>query len=107
MTNEYDADESNVGTVVQAAKPKLEQPPLYNVVLLNDDYTPMGFVVLVLQRFFYMSQKKAEQVMMEVHTKGIGVCGVYTRDVAETKSREVNRYSRSNQHPLLCAIEKI
>jgi ATP-dependent Clp protease adaptor protein ClpS len=94
------------GLAVDTAKPKLKQPPLFKVVLLNDDYTPMEFVVLVLETFFNMGREKATQVMLHVHTRGVGVCGVYTRDIAETKVQQVNDYSRSNQHPLMCAMEE-
>ncbi len=94
------------GLAVQPAKPKLKKPPLFKVVLLNDDYTPMEFVVLVLETFFHMNREKATQVMLHVHTRGVGVCGVYTRDVAETKVQQVNDYSRSNQHPLMCSMEE-
>lgn len=94
------------GLSVLEAKPKLKRPPLYKVVLLNDDYTPMEFVVILLERFFGMSREKATQVMLHVHTKGKGVCGVYTREVAETKVAQVNEYARENQHPLLCAMEE-
>lgn len=95
-----------VGDVAVAeSKPKLKQPPLYKVVLLNDDYTPMEFVVEILETFFHMTREKATQVMLTVHTQGKGVCGIYTRDVAETKAAQVNQYSRENQHPLLAEIE--
>ena len=94
------------GAVVEVAKPKLARPPLYTVLLLNDDYTPMDFVVEVLMSFFSMDEEKATQVMLHVHTRGRGVCGVYTREVAETKVAQVNEYSRMNQHPLLCTMEK-
>jgi len=90
---------------VQESKPELKHPPLFKVVLLNDDYTPMEFVVEVLEMFFRMNREQATQVMLTVHTRGKGVCGIYTRDIAETKAGEVNRYSRENQHPLLCEIE--
>jgi ATP-dependent Clp protease adaptor protein ClpS len=90
---------------VQESKPELKNPPLYKVILLNDDYTPMEFVVEVLEVFFRMSREQATQVMLTVHTQGKGVCGIYTRDIAETKAGEVNRYSREQQHPLLCEIE--
>ena len=90
---------------VQDAKPKLKKPPLFKVVLLNDDYTPMEFVIEVLEVFFRMGREEATQVMLTIHTKGKGVCGVYTRDIAETKAGEVNRYARESQHPLLCEIE--
>lgn len=92
---------------VQAAKPKLKRPPLYRVILLNDDFTPMDFVVEVLMDFFAMSQEKATQVMLQIHTQGIGVCGIYAKDVAETKVYIVNEYSRQQQHPLLCAMEEV
>jgi ATP-dependent Clp protease adaptor protein ClpS len=95
------------GLAVDTAKPKLKQPPLFKVVLLNDDFTPMEFVVLVLETFFNMGREKATQVMLHVHTRGVGVCGVYTRDIAETKVQQVNDYSRSNQHPLMCAMEEV
>lgn len=94
------------GLAVQEAKPKLKRPPLYKVILLNDDYTPMDFVVEVLQRFFGMGREKATQVMLHVHTRGIGVCGVFTRDIAETKVFQVNSYARENQHPLQCTMEE-
>ena len=93
------------GTAVAESKPKLKQPPLYKVVLLNDDYTPMEFVVEVLETFFYMNREKATQVMLTVHTQGKGVCGIFTRDIAETKAAQVNQYARDNQHPLLAEIE--
>jgi ATP-dependent Clp protease adaptor protein ClpS len=88
------------------SRPKLKKPPMYKVILLNDDFTPMDFVVDVLQRFFRMNQEKATQIMLHVHTRGKGVCGVFTRDVAETKVQQVNSYSREHQHPLLCALEE-
>ena len=94
------------GLAVETAKPKLKQPPLYKVILLNDDYTPMEFVVQVLETFFHMDRERATQVMLHVHTRGVGVCGVFTKDIAETKVHRVNDYSRSNQHPLLCTMEE-
>lgn len=93
------------GLAVQESKPQLKPPPLYKVVLLNDDYTPMEFVVEVLEVFFRMGRERATQVMLTVHTQGKGVCGVFTRDVAETKAAQVNQYARDNQHPLLAEIE--
>lgn len=96
----------DTGTVVQEAKPKLKRPPLYKVLLMNDDYTPMDFVVHVLQKFFAMNRDKATQIMLHVHTRGVGVCGVYARDIAETKVVQVNDYARQNQHPLLCTMEE-
>ena len=94
------------GLALQEAKPKLKRPPLYKVMLLNDDYTPMEFVVQVLEYFFRMDREKATQIMLHVHTRGVGVCGVFTREIAETKVAQVNDYARSNQHPLLCTMEK-
>ncbi|HUL12114.1 MAG TPA: ATP-dependent Clp protease adapter ClpS [Methylococcaceae bacterium] len=91
---------------IQEAQPKLKRPPLYKVILLNDDFTPMDFVVLVLKNFFGMSEEQATQVMLHVHTRGIGICGVFSKDVAETKVRLVNDYSRKHQHPLLCTMEE-
>ena len=90
---------------VAPTKPKVKRPPLYKVVLLNDDYTPMEFVVEVLEHFFSMNREKATQVMLAVHTQGKGVCGIYTRDVAETKAELVNQAARDNGHPLLCEVE--
>jgi ATP-dependent Clp protease adaptor protein ClpS len=98
-------DGSDDGVAVQEAKPKLKKPPMYKVIILNDDYTPMDFVVHVLEVFFNLSHEKAQNIMLNVHTKGKGVCGVYTRDVAETKVEQVNEYSRQNQHPLLTTME--
>lgn len=94
------------GLAVQEAKPKLKKPPLYKVVLINDDFTPMDFVIEVLTQFFAMPEEKATQVMLHVHTRGIGVCGVFSKDVAETKVQIVNDYSREHQHPLLCSMEE-
>jgi ATP-dependent Clp protease adaptor protein ClpS len=92
--------------VVQEAKPKLKRPPLYKVIILNDDYTPMEFVVHVLEVFFSMDRVLATRVMLQVHTQGKGICGTYTREIAETKVAQVNNYARENQHPLLCTMEK-
>ena len=86
-------------------KPKLQQPPLYKVVLINDDYTPMDFVVEVLCSFFALNIEKATQIMLKVHTEGKGVCGVFGKDVAETKAAQVNEYARDCEQPLLCSVE--
>ncbi|MCO6413303.1 MAG: ATP-dependent Clp protease adapter ClpS [Thiogranum sp.] len=94
------------GLSVLESRPKLKRPRMYKVVLHNDDYTPMEFVVLLLEQIFGMSREKATQVMLHVHTRGKGVCGVFTREIAETKVAQVNEYSRQNQHPLLCAMEE-
>ncbi len=106
MSTEKPTPEREGGTVVEAEEPVTAKPPMYQVVLLNDDYTPMEFVVDVLQRFFGMSSGQATQVMLHVHTKGKGMCGLFTREVAETKVTQVNEYSRGFQHPLLCVMEK-
>lgn len=92
-------------TALPEAQTELKKPGRYNVVLLNDDYTPMPFVVEVLKRFFYMNQDVATQVMLEVHHKGKGLCGVFTRDIAETKVVLVNEYAVIHEHPLLCRME--
>jgi len=94
------------GLAVQEAKPKLKRPPLFKVLLLNDDFTPMEFVVQILEQFFGMSREKATQIMLHVHTRGRGVCGVYTYEIAETKVAQVNEFSRRHQHPLLCTMEE-
>tara|TARA_R110002096_G_scaffold70310_2_gene168640 strand:- start:4614 stop:4976 length:363 start_codon:yes stop_codon:yes gene_type:complete len=91
---------------VAPEKPALKRPARYRVVLLNDDYTPMDFVVDVLMTFFGMNEEKATQVMLLVHTQGKAVCGVFTRDIAETKAAQVNQYSSECEHPLLCKIER-
>ena len=101
---EHEGDDS--GLAVQEAKPTLKVPPLYKVLLLNDDYTPMDFVVEVLESFFSMNREVATKIMLTVHTEGRAVCGLYPRDIAETKAMQVNQYARDCQHPLLCEIEK-
>jgi len=95
------------GLVVQEARPKLKPPPMYQVLLLNDDFTPMEFVVHVLEKFFRMDRDKATRIMLHVHTQGKGLCGVYVKEIAETKVAQVNEYSRSNKHPLLCTMETV
>ncbi len=102
---ENDQVDFDDGLAVKEAEPALKRPPMYKVIIMNDDYTPMEFVVEVLESFFYMSQEKATQVMLQVHTQGKGICGVFSRDVAETKTTQVNDYSQQNQHPLLCSME--
>lgn len=99
-------DDDSTGVAVQEAKPALQAPPMYKVVLFNDDYTPMDFVVEVLEVFFNLNRELATKVMLAVHTEGRAVCGVFTRDIAETKAMQVNQYARESQHPLLCEIEK-
>ncbi|MCU7960245.1 MAG: ATP-dependent Clp protease adapter ClpS [gamma proteobacterium symbiont of Bathyaustriella thionipta] len=107
MSDDKDFDQQHHDDLaVQEAQPKLKHPPLFRVLLLNDDYTPMEFVVHVLQKFFAIEHEKATQIMMHVHTRGMGICGVFPKDIAETKVVQVNEYSRNNQHPLLCDMEE-
>ena len=94
------------GVVVETAPPKLKRPPLYRVILLNDDYTPMEFVVQILQKVFGLDRNTATRIMLEVHTKGKGVCGVYTYEIAETKVAQVTGLAQQHQHPLLCTMEE-
>lgn len=90
---------------VEEARPQLKKPPMYKVVLFNDDYTPMDFVVELLELFFSLTREQATGVMLRVHKEGKAVCGVYTRDVAETKAAQVSQFAQGNEHPLLCEIE--
>lgn len=94
-----------VGTVVKA-KPKTKKPAMYRVLLLNDDYTPMEFVVHVLERFFNKSREAATEIMLHVHHRGVGVCGIFTYEIAETKVSQVIDFARRHQHPLQCTMEK-
>ncbi len=100
--------EQNAGydLAVKEAQPKVKRPPLYQVVLLNDDFTPMEFVVDILQSIFGMQRTRATQVMLEVHTKGKGICGVFNFEIAETKVAQVMGVAQQQQHPLLCTMEK-
>ncbi|MFB0935376.1 MAG: ATP-dependent Clp protease adapter ClpS [Propionivibrio sp.] len=93
-------------SVLEAQRKKLAPPPLYTVLLLNDDFTPMDFVVVVLQKFFSKNREQATQIMLKVHMEGRGVCGVYPRDVAATKVEQVLSFARENQHPLACIMEE-
>lgn len=100
-------DQSDDGNLaLEQAKPKLKRPSMYKVIMYNDDYTPMEFVVEVLEVFFNMNREKATQIMLTVHTQGKAICGVYTRDIAETKVTQVNQYASDKEHPLLCGIDK-
>ncbi|MGS2716657.1 ATP-dependent Clp protease adapter ClpS [Eionea flava] len=90
---------------VQEAEPVIKKPPMYKVLMLNDDYTPMEFVVYALESFFSMGREQATKVMLQVHTEGKAVCGVYTKDIAETKAAQVNQCAKDNEHPLLCEID--
>ncbi len=99
-------DSPDDGLALEEVRPELRKPPLYKVVLLNDDYTPMEFVVKVLKRFFGLTHDKATTVMLHVHTRGRGVAGVYTYEIAETKVVMVNDYAREHEHPLQCTLEE-
>ena len=87
-------------------KLKIKQPPLYKVILLNDDFTPMEFVVYILINFFNMDSAKATRLMLQIHTQGKGICGIFTKEIAETKMASVNKYSQEHKHPLLCVMEE-
>jgi ATP-dependent Clp protease adaptor protein ClpS len=105
--DQYQGDDGyDDGLAVEEEKPKLKPPRQYKVVVMNDDYTPMEFVVQVLMTFFAMDNAKATRVMMSVHTKGKGICGTFSHDIAETKVDQVNEFSRINNHPLLCTMEE-
>ncbi len=108
-TDEDQEDQEDQGTSVAVAtiEPKLKKPPLYRVIIFNDDYTPMEFVVYVLQTFFGIDRDKATQIMLAIHTHGKGVCGIFTKEVAETKSAQVNNFARENEHPLISEIEPL
>ena len=109
MARETDGNDvgngSDAGIAVRT-KPKTKKPAMYQVIMLNDDYTPMEFVILVLERFFSKSSEEATQIMMHVHQKGVGVCGVFTFEVAEMKVQQVMDLARQHQHPLQCTLEK-
>ena len=92
--------------VVTKTAPKTKKPPLYKVLLLNDDFTPMEFVVYVLERFFHKNRQEATTIMLHVHRRGVGICGIFTYEVAETKVNQVVDYARQSQHPLQCTMEK-
>lgn len=107
MADSRHGDEGGVATgVVVKARPKTKKPSMYKVLMLNDDYTPMEFVVHVLERFFSKSREEATRIMLHVHRRGVGLCGVYTYEVAETKVTQVMDFARQHQHPLQCTLEK-
>jgi ATP-dependent Clp protease adaptor protein ClpS len=99
-------DDGNATGVVVESKPKTKKPSMYKVLMLNDDYTPMEFVVHVLEQFFGKNREEATQIMLHVHRRGVGICGLYTYEVAETKVTQVVDYARRHQHPLQCTLEK-
>ena len=100
------AKQQQGASVIEAKRSKLEPPRLFMVLLLNDDFTPMEFVVLVLQKFFSKNREQATQIMLKVHLEGRGICGIYPRDVAATKVAQVATFARDNQHPLACVMEE-
>ncbi len=102
---EHNQHHDDSGLAVEESKPQLKRPPMYKVLLINDDYTPMDFVVHVLEEFFGMDRHKATQIMLTVHTQGKAVCGIFSRDIAETKVAQVCDHARKHQHPLLCTME--
>jgi ATP-dependent Clp protease adaptor protein ClpS len=108
--NKSNKEEDNSGstsTIAVLEKPKTKKPPLYRVIILNDDYTPMEFVVYILQAIFGFNRDKAQQIMLAIHTHGKGVCGIFTKEVAETKSAQVNNFAKDNEHPLVSDIEQV
>jgi len=106
MSNEQE-HRGGDGLALREAKPELKEPSMYKVFLLNDDYTPMEFVVTLLEKLFGMDREKATRIMLLVHSQGKGVCGIYTYEIAETKVAQVNEYAQRHQHPLLCSMEKV
>lgn len=102
ITNETKTDTS---VIVQEAKPKLKEPSKYQVLMHNDDYTPMDFVIVVLETFFNMDRTTATRTMYEIHTAGVAVCGMFSKDVAETKADQVMEYAGRHEHPLMCSVE--
>ena len=104
--NDKQGDEGNSTGVVIKTKPKTKKPSMYKVLMLNDDYTPMEFVVHILERFFGKNREEATRIMLHVHRRGVGLCGVFTYEVAETKVTQVMDFARQNQHPLQCTLEK-
>ena len=106
MSDQKPGNDDDDTLLLERTRPKLKKPPLFKVILLNDDYTPMEFVVHVLEAIFGHNRENATRIMLNVHKTGKGVCGIYTRDIAETKVTAVNSYARENKHPLLCDMEE-
>ena len=106
MSEDKDSTDNVEGNVKLAIKPKTKIPPLYRVLMMNDDYTPMEFVIEVLEKFFQKNREEATQIMLHVHQRGVGVCGIYTYDLAETKAMQVMNYARRYEHPLQVQLEK-
>ena len=106
MTEKNTDNDKGQSQVILETRPRTKKPSMYKVIMLNDDYTPMEFVVIVLKRFFKMDMEEATRVMLHVHQKGVGVCGIFPYEVAETKVHQVMDFARQNQHPLQCTLEK-
>ena len=106
MSEDKDSTDNVEGNVKLAIKPKTKIPPLYRVLMMNDDYTPMEFVIEVLEKFFQKNREEATQIMLHVHQRGVGVCGIYAYDLAETKAMQVMNYARKYEHPLQVQLEK-
>ena len=107
VRSQEDQEDEGTSVAVATIEPKLKKPPLYRVIIFNDDYTPMEFVVYILQTFFGIDRDKATQIMLAIHTQGKGVCGIFTKEVAETKAAQVNNFARKNEHPLISEIEPV
>ena len=105
MTDKDKKQDGGSGQIILESRTQTKKPSMYKVVMMNDDYTPMEFVVEVLETFFTMNREQATQVMLAVHTQGKGVCGIYPQDIAETKASQVNQSARDSGHPLLCEVE--
>ena len=106
MTENSDSDSDVSGNVIEKTEPKTKKPPMYKVILLNDDFTPMEFVVTVLEKYFKIGRERAISIMLDVHQKGLAVVGVYSSEVAETKVTQVMNYAKKYEHPLQCTMEK-
>ena len=106
MSEQHLDNDDDDTLLLESTKSKLSKPPMYQVIILNDDYTPMEFVVHVLEAVFGHNRENATRIMLSVHKSGKGVCGIFTRDIAETRVTQVNSYSRENKHPLLCDMEE-
>jgi len=105
--SEKDYSWDNQSLVFEETEQEIKEPSMYKVLIINDDFTPMDFVIDVLVRFFHMNEERATQVMMHVHTRGKGLCGIFTHEIAETKMLMVNQYAKDNNHPLLCVMEAV
>lgn len=105
MMAEHIQEDTEHDLAILTAKPKIKQPPLYAVVLLNDDFTPMDFVVEILQEYFALDEEQATEIMLSIHYKGKGIAGIYPKDIAETKANQVIQHARAEGHPLMCQVE--